>query len=228
MYVSVRYQSDTQELQLKSATVKHLMSTIEKKMKVPLSDQVLIFRGRKLSSKEKKKLPELGIKDGSKILLVSHTEKDEEPLSNGGMRTRSKTKPVSDRGREIAKPSLDDPPHISIIAQGPPPGCLKGEKNQVNQFPKKDFTHFIVYNTEGALSKLFIESDGLWIETDGRSERIFISDIKGEGKGVQCEDIPVYKDEYIAVHLFLNSDVRRTFYFVPKQFQKLIEDHLRS
>lgn len=224
MNVYVRFRNETHEVQLRAnaTTLRALMEVIEKKLQILRSEQVLIFRGHRLT--EKDKLTDFGIKPGTKILLVSQ-EQDKDEEMGAGMRTRSKVRNQPERGREVIRPNLEDSPHWDIIMKGPPEGCMKGEKLAVNQFPKKDFTHLVVYNTDGFISKMTVETDGIYIETDNRPERIFITDIKEEG--VISQDIPTHPDEYIVLHLFIGFE-RKSFYFIPKQFQKLIEDHLKG
>jgi hypothetical protein len=78
---------------------------------------------------------------------------------------------------------------------------------------------FIIYNTTGHLAKLSIESDAFWVETTSdENERIFFADVRE----LTCSDVEGYEDRYAAI-VVKTKIVPRVFYFVPKQYTKLIE-----
>jgi hypothetical protein len=205
MRVTVRYGSETIPISLKQvdASVQQLQSLIRKELGILPAQQRLIFKGKTLNHK-RDKLRGYGITDGSKLLLV--TLESDDPKDEMEPR-RPRRPPRSER----TGTALD--PHV--ISLGPPPGCLEGMKTPSNVLPKQPF---IIYNTTGHLAKLSIESEAFWVEcSSDENERIFYGDVRE----LTSSDVEGYEDRYSAI--VLKAGVPRVFYFVPKQYTKLIE-----
>jgi len=70
---------------------------------------------------------------------------------------------------------LTSPPHAAIIAKGPPPGCVQCRRAPMAALPRDPL---VVYDEEGKVATVSVESDALWIEGESRRERIFFSEMK--------------------------------------------------
>jgi hypothetical protein len=187
------------------------MSEISLRLGVVPARQSLIFKGQKLT-KRADKLTAYGIQNSSKILLFTVAGAKDDKL-------HTKRRPPRDR---TLSTKLDTPPHSSIIALGPPAGCLPGMKTPSTLFPREPF---IVYDTSGARARLSIESDAFWVEPDvGECERIFFSDVQSAPSFLW---LPGYDEQYTAMVLQTQNG-KRIFYFVPGQFKQLIETVCRD
>jgi hypothetical protein len=210
MEVSVRYGTQTYPLIIPAnSSVQRLQNEVRRMVSVIPAKQRLIFKGQVLS-KKKEKLSSYGIVNTSKILLIAN-----DADGKGDLPPRRPRRP------ERGPANMEQPPHTDVIERGPPPGCLEGMKTATTVLPK---TPFVVYNTSGEVAKLSVESDAFWIEAaSGEMERIFFSDLKD----LVFSDLPGYQDRYAAMIARLASS-QRVFYFVPKQYVRLIEQIYRQ
>jgi hypothetical protein len=210
MNVIVRYAGAVIPLALKQAdaSVPQLQSQIRKEFGFAPSQQRIIFKGKVLSHK-REKLQSYGILDGFKVLLLAD-ETSAQPEELGPRRGRRP--PRSERVGGIL--------NARVVRGGPPAGSLKGMKGPNGVLPRDPF---IVYNTNGTLVKLWIETDAFWADASSEeSERLFYTDITA----LTCPDLAGYEDQYCAI--VLETVVMRAFYFIPKQYTKLIEGIWRS
>jgi len=218
MEVRVRHKSEMHALHLTTnSTVGHLMTQINRQIHVPPREQRLIFQGKTLSDK-KDRLIDKHIVDGSKILLVvSPVVKD------GARASKRMPRPFARRQWRRSRLVQDDelylPPHAEFVMRGPPAGCMPGGRTPVGRFPT---TPLVVYDTSGEIARMSFETDAIWVANEGGGqERIFLTEIDMP----QFVDIPDYRDQYIAVFISMDTG-RRVFYFIPKQFQDLIEGYM--
>jgi uncharacterized ubiquitin-like protein YukD len=212
MDVCVRYNADVFAFKVPpSATVTRLRTLLKQSTGIPPAEQKIIFKG-KILGKKKEKLSDYNIGSGSKLLLFQEASQEK--------KDSSATRRPNRREKSLNAAPLNNPRHKEIIDQGPPDGCFEGVKTPVPVFPK---TPFIIYDTSGHRASLSIETEAIFIESDCDQDRIFLSDIKI----CQCQDLPGYEDRYVALSLETEG-TRKTFYFVPKQFQVLFEDYCRA
>lgn len=208
MNVDIRFNNSITTIKLKrGASVNSIMSQIHKEMGILPSEQRLIYRGRALTETS----PLQGITSGAKILLLKKTAQSSD----------EKKRPASKRGKPAspANTILDK----TIISRGPPPGCRGAEKLSAHQLPKDPF---IVYDTRGTVSKLSFESDNsIFIVNDRDKERIFMHKVtSGLEDGSLFQDLPgPYNNQYVAL-VFVIEASPRVFYFIPKQYQTIIQD----
>jgi hypothetical protein len=213
MQVCVRYEGKNHVIALRSPnpSIQNLMTEIAHELGVVPARQSLIFKGQKLT-KRKDKLTAYGVQNSSKILLFSAAEATDEEV-------HAKRRPPRDR---TLSTELDRPAHSTIVALGPPAGCLPAMATPSAQFPREPF---IVYDTNGTRAKLSIESDAFWVEPDaGECERIFFSDVQS---GPSFVWLPGYGDQYAAM-LLHTPNGNRIFYFIPGQFRPLMEAVCRA
>lgn len=207
MNVDIRFNNSITTIKLKgTASVKSIMNQIHKEMGILPSEQRLIYRGRDLSTSDLQ-----GMTSGAKILLLKRSAQSSD----------EKKRPASKRGRPAspANTILDK----TIISRGPPPGCRGAEKLSAHQLPKDPF---IVYDTRGTVSKLSFESDNsIFIVNDRDNERIFMHKVtSGLEDGSLFQDLPgPYNNQYVAL-VFVIEATPRVFYFIPKQYQTIIQD----
>lgn len=215
MEVFVHYQNKTTAIKLNNPkqtnpTVRNLFSEIKKVLNVQPKEQKLIFKGKTITSKEsKKKLSEYEISSGSRVLLIKAASED---------KNKKLSKKRNKKTLDIPKPS--------IIQKGPPDGCMEGLKTQVNIFPNSPF---IIYDTNGNVAKLSIESEALWIEPkDGEPERIFLNDIQDKSIQPQNQDMDDSVNyNYLSISL-MTSNGSKVLYFIPKQYGNLFKTLLND
>lgn len=189
------------------------MSEIDKRLNIHPDKQKIIFKGRTLKSPQAT-LSEHGIKNGSRLLLVASNESIKEDSLPRAAKTNSKSKAAK---HDHSKKSLKQ----AIIDKGPPEGCIEGNKTQVGVFPKEPF---VVYDTDGIVARMSIESDAIWIEAENdQKERIFTSD---EHTHPEILEITGYEDQYFALKM-ITEHGPRIFYFLPKQYYEMFKQLLR-
>jgi hypothetical protein len=210
MEVVLRYENQNISLHLPAnPSIQQLQKEVNHQVQIQPSRQTLIFKGKILSHK-KDKLSAYGISNHSKILLFAKCSDSKEDSASRRHRTA---------------PEMDQPPHSQIIARGPPEGCLEGMKSASRVFPNAPFVVYYSNGTtiEGDRTRLSIESDALWFETDsGKKEREYFNNVEL----LSFTDLPGYIEQYVAVMMRI-SRTFRTIYFFPKQYQQLLDDILR-
>lgn len=189
------------------------MAEIEKKLGIHPEKQKIIFKGHTLNTPQTT-LSEYGIKNGARLLLVASSESVKKDNQQRSAKTNSKSKAAKhDHSKKVLKQA--------IIDKGPPEGCIEGNRTQVGVFPKEPF---IVYDTNGIVARMSIESDAIWIEAENdQKERIFTSD---EPTHPEILDIPGYEDQYFALKM-ITEHGQRVFYFLPKQYYEMFKQLLR-
>lgn len=207
MRIQIRFNDTTNAIELEDdATVQQLMDKVHESLEVEPEKQKFIFRGKVLSSPEDA-LSKLGITNNAKLLL---TVQASQPAT-----TAHPQGPAKARCNQAAREFLTTAPHSAIISKGPPPNCGKPYHSQMTVLPKSPF---VVYNTEGVVSKLSFESDAVWIESeDGAKERIFFTDIRSN----VVQEIPRYEKDYVALCL-VTAHGKRWFYFIPGQYSQIL------
>ena len=192
--------------------VSDLMESIQGNLSLNPDKQKIIFGGKTLNDSNSL-LSSYKIINGSKLLLM---EKSGVVNAKPAAPTRHNFPYTTTLQPEF----MNSTPHNKIIAQGVPAKAEKSFPSQMMALPK---TPFIVYNTEGKLSKLSFESDAIWIETEEaenkeqKEERIFYSDIKTH----LLQELPNYENQYVGLCLSTKYG-KRWYYFIPNQYVSLL------
>ena len=207
MKLLIRYNRETVSIEVPAdAKVSQLNDAISESLSIPPQKQKLICLGKNLNNPDES-LSTYKIKDGSKLLLMQ-TETLAKPDT-------PKPPPRSQWCQAPQPEFLKAAPHIDIINKGVPANCEKPYQSQMTLLPK---TPFVVYNTEGVISKLSFESDAVWTEAeDGKQERIFFTDLRSS----LIQEIPGHEHEYNALCLITKYG-KRWFYYIPNQYQSLL------
>ena len=208
MKIIIRYNNQNHLIEIdQEGNLQDLLDLLSDSIIIPNGTAKFVVKGKQLSNLSES-LIQHNIIDGSKLLLVVTEALPEKPAI-----------PVRRIRQTQFPPSLEfltSAPHAPIIAKGPPLGVEKPYKGHITILPK---TPFIVYNTEGIISSLSIESDAFWIQPeDGKNERIFYNDINN----ILVQDIPKYEEQYVAIALHTNIG-KRWFYFIPHQYSQVLK-----
>lgn len=212
MKLIIRYNRQTVPLDLPDdSKVSDLMESIKENLDLSQDKQKIIFSGKTLSDSASL-LSSYKIGDGSKLLLMA---------KSGTVAVKAPAPMRQGIYTAALQPEfMNSAPHNKIIAQGVPDEAEKPFPSQMMVLPK---TPFVVYNTEGKLSKLSFESDAMWIETEEaekkeqREERIFYTDVKTH----LLQEIPNYENKYVGLCLSTKYG-KRWYYFIPNQYVSLI------
>lgn len=213
MEVQAKYCTQTKSVEIpEDATIRDLMVGIQSLFEIEPERQKLTFKGKNITLSDDP-VSKYKIVNKARILVSLQSVTESTPASQPPTRTRGRT--------QLTPEFLTSSPHADIIAHGPPPNAEKPYQTQMAILPK---TPFIVYNTEGIVSKLSFESDAIWMEADdGKQERIFFSDIKG----LLVQEMPKYEKSYVALCL-ATSYGKRWYYFIPGQYTVLLNKLLSS
>ena len=209
MRLQIRFKGASRTIEVPDdATVLQLMEQTKMELDVAIDQQKFIFRGKQLD-KQDEPLAGLGVTNNARLLLTIQ-EHESAPVSPPPRTNQSRA-----YYNQPQTEFLTIEPHKAIISKGPPPNCEKPYHSQMSVLPK---VPFVVYNTEGVLSRLSFESDAVWIESDdGTKERIFFTDIRSN----VVQEIPKYEKDYVALCL-LTRYGKRWFYFIPNQYSQLL------
>ena len=210
MQLIIRFKGNTAKIELPDdSKVSQLMEKISQELSVSAENQKIICTGKNITDPDAL-LSSYNLKNGSKILLMEKSKMET---------TKTPNPPPTRTSFFTQQPQpefLNSPPHDKIIAQGVPENCEKPFPSQMMVLPK---TPFIVYNTEGKLSKLSFESDAIWVESnDEKQERIFYSDVKT----YLVQEIPGYENKYVGLCLHTKYG-KRWYYFIPNQYVAIMK-----
>ena len=192
------------------ARMSSLSSEISSRLSIPSENQKLIFRGITLPLSDEP-LSQFKIKSGTKLLLLAPAESDSSDNPNIKSSVSRALNRISRHVPSIAD-SMEYEPHKSIILKGKPPGVIDPHPIQTSVIPS---TPFIVYNQNGVLSELSIETDALFLNcSDKTCERIFFSDIYRTG----TIQMPWDHSGYFALGLYTSNGMK-WMYFIPQQYR---------
>lgn len=218
MQVQLKYNNSTHSISLPpAANLACLQSEIYSLLHVPPTNQKLIYRGRPLTNEEAA-LSQLSIRDGARLLLLLANNASPTLNNQQGNFNRSTLFPgMFARGpRQITPIGVRE----DIIANGPPTGAIKGFPNtQTTVLPAEPF---IVYDDNGDVTYLSVETDGLFIRNNKEEgERIFLTDITGFG-------IEQINNTYYHAMALEFSGKKLVLYFIPSQYSTFFVNFIKS
>jgi hypothetical protein len=157
---------------------------------------------------------EFSISSGAKLLLLA-SQTDLNLVSQNFNQYGRNMNP------QVINDSMAHEPHLSVISKGKPVGCIISTPGQTTALPHDGF---VVYNKNGILSKIFFETDALYIESeDGSSDRIFLSNVHQSG----VITLPKPHDGYFALGIRMSQGMN-WYYFIPNQYKQYFQKFLNS
>eukprot|EP00027_Filamoeba_sp_ATCC50430_P006244 CAMPEP_0168558700 /NCGR_PEP_ID=MMETSP0413-20121227/10115_1 /TAXON_ID=136452 /ORGANISM="Filamoeba nolandi, Strain NC-AS-23-1" /LENGTH=253 /DNA_ID=CAMNT_0008589849 /DNA_START=19 /DNA_END=780 /DNA_ORIENTATION=+ len=181
--------------------------------------QKLMFKG--MLKDDNKTMQELGIKDGTKIMLIGSTLNEIMSAAAAPPPQTGETSKVED---DTPQESLSEQlPHKKIIDKGIPEGAEPGKKGRHEQLPSTPLQN--IYNNIGVKVRLTFKmwSQELWIQSSSSTQKIPFNSVRA----VQYEPIKGH-EEYHIVSLQLGASDKHKYYlyWVPCQYVKAIKTAL--
>lgn len=217
MQVNVLYDKVNHPIDLATdALVSDLQNEIVKLLNIPAERQKLIFKGKQLSGGSNT-LSSFNVKNKARLLLLA--DKSESPI-----KAISPSQPQGsslfpgfsfNRGPTyLSEIKLDE----TIVAKKAPKGAIKGYNSQTEVLPTDPFE---VYNENGEITYVSIETDAIFIRVGDTGDRIFLSEITAFGS----QQIP--DQQYFAMVIEVKGK-RRWLYYLPYQYTAFFNDLLRT
>ncbi|PRP82162.1 hypothetical protein PROFUN_10433 [Planoprotostelium fungivorum] len=210
--------------------LKDLRQTIYKLTEVAPPLQKLMFKG--ILKDEDKTVQELGIKEGTKIMMIGSTISD---VMNASAPTEATTQVKEGESfyttsahtyPEDNSESLSEKmPHKKIIAKGKPDEIEPALKGRNDPLPPAGLKGML--NNTGVKIRLTFKvfTQELWISSASNTQKINFSQIRG----VTFEPIKGNEDYHIvALHLGSSDSSKYYIYWVPCQYTKAIRSTIMS
>jgi len=183
--------------------------------------QKLMAKG--LMKDDAKTLNELGIKDGTKMMLIGSTINEVMSASVAPV-VASSTDAKNEETRTTESLS-EQLPHKKIIDKGIPEGAEPGKKGKHENLPPTPLHS--IYNNTGQKVRLTFKtwSQELWIQSASSTQKLPFASIRQ----VTSEPIKDH-EEYHIVTLFLGSTDKQKYflYWVPAQYTRAIKNSLTA
>jgi hypothetical protein len=216
--VSVQYNSKSYAIPISAdMTVSQFLDKVNEIAKVTAVDETLICKGKKITRSDAI-LSDEGIVPNSKVMLVTKGP-PKNADSKGGPPQLTQVPGFRRPSYFLGPENLSQAPHWDIISREPPPDCVAAHPGKA-ALPKNPF---VVYTNGGAVAKLTIETDALWVQpAEGAAIRIFFHEIKASGVQ-ECPGANRYWALYV-----VTAHEKHWFYFIPGQYSDNVSEIVRT
>jgi len=195
-------------------TVADLKVHLNKIIGVPNNLQKIMFKGM---AKDEKTLRELGISEGTKVMVVGPKLSEFLAVSTPSSQEVADDKPLAQGKEPLCKQKL----HKKIIDRGVPDDALPGILDTKEPLPPYPLCGML--NKSGGKVRLTfkLEVDQLWIGTKERTEKVPMQSIKN----IVSEPIEGHNEYHImGIQLGPTEASRYWVYWVPAQYIDSIKD----
>jgi len=197
-------------------TIRQLKEHLESIINVPPDTQKVMVKGL---AKDEKTLRELGVTQGTKIMVVGSTVNDILSVSTPVPQDFADERLGASGSTK--EPLCKQKMHLKVLEKGKPDDAWVGIKNCKDSLPEAPISGMM--NKMGGKVRLTfkLESDQLWVGTKERTEKITMSTIKN----VVSEPIEGHEEYHImGLQLGPTEASRYWIYWVPSQYIDAIKD----
>lgn len=218
--VEFKIQYGKQSADLKRAadsTVGELKAEVEKTLGIKPEMQKLMFKG--LLKTDAATLQQVGIKNGSKVLLVGSSQAD---VAQAKPQDANSAAPTAWDAPSDDKPLSEQEPHAKVIAKGKPEDAMPGIKDKQQQFAEGQNSIQAVLNSQGTKVRLTFKDDmqQIWIGSATSTQKVAYGSVR------KIENWPISgQEEYsiLALHLGTTTGSKYWLYYVPSQYVAAIK-----
>eukprot|EP01088_Endostelium_zonatum_P014306 TRINITY_DN308_c0_g1_i1.p1 TRINITY_DN308_c0_g1~~TRINITY_DN308_c0_g1_i1.p1 ORF type:complete len:257 (+),score=68.81 TRINITY_DN308_c0_g1_i1:32-802(+) len=190
-----------------------LKKHIESLSGVPVELQKLTFKG--MVKNDTQSIRELGVKPGSKMMLIGSTMKD---VIEVNMAPDPAKLAAAEAEKKKEEPLSDQTKHKKIIDKGVPENAGPGLKGRNEPLPKTPLQGIL--NTRGTSVRLTFKFGELCINSKSNTDRIPYTSVKS----VNTEPIKGHEEYHI---MTLNLSAGKYFlYWIPAQYTKAVQNNI--